>query len=122
MPQRVAAIRSVAQAYELIKEISSQGVDWGEDYRRDWGNAPSGCSGTSTKLWERLYRGMLPKKLVPYPRFLCHRLSLMILMSFWISSGVSLPSFLNINFPSLSKARTSLLSSAIFHAFTITFL
>ena len=33
MPQKVAAIRSVAQAYEVIKEISSQGVEWGEDYR-----------------------------------------------------------------------------------------
>ena len=35
-------------------------------------------------------------------------------MSVWISSAVSLPSFLNINLPFLSKARTSLLSSAIF--------
>jgi putative transposase len=34
MPQRVAAIGSVVQAYEVIKEISPQGVDWGEDYRR----------------------------------------------------------------------------------------
>ena len=33
MPQQVAAIRSVARAYKVIKEISSQGVPWGEDYR-----------------------------------------------------------------------------------------
>jgi putative transposase len=33
MPQQVAAIRSVSKAYEVIKEISSQGVPWGEDYR-----------------------------------------------------------------------------------------
>ena len=33
MPQRVAAIRSVSKAYKVIKEISSQGVPWGEDYR-----------------------------------------------------------------------------------------
>ncbi len=33
MPQKVAAIHSVAPAYQVIKEISSQGVDWGEDYR-----------------------------------------------------------------------------------------
>ena len=33
MPQQVAAIRSVSKAYKVIKEISSQGVPWGEDYR-----------------------------------------------------------------------------------------
>ncbi len=33
MPQRVAAIRSVSKAYKVIKEISSQGVPWNEDYR-----------------------------------------------------------------------------------------
>jgi transposase-like protein len=33
MPQQVAAIRSVSKAYKVIKEISSQGVMWGEDYR-----------------------------------------------------------------------------------------
>ncbi len=33
MPQRVAAIRSVSKAYRVIKEISSQGVPWSEDYR-----------------------------------------------------------------------------------------
>ena len=33
MPQQVAAIRSVSKAYRVIKEISSQGVSWGEDYR-----------------------------------------------------------------------------------------
>jgi len=33
MPQQVAAIRSVSKAYKVIKEISSQGVSWGEDYR-----------------------------------------------------------------------------------------
>jgi transposase-like protein len=33
MPQQVAAIRSVSKAYKVIKEISSQGVAWGEDYR-----------------------------------------------------------------------------------------
>jgi hypothetical protein len=33
MPQQVAAICSVARAYKVIKEISSQGVPWGEDYR-----------------------------------------------------------------------------------------
>jgi transposase-like protein len=33
MPQQVAAIRSVSEAYKVIKEISSQGVPWGEDYR-----------------------------------------------------------------------------------------
>jgi len=33
MPQQVAAIRSVSKAYKVIKQISSQGVEWGEDYR-----------------------------------------------------------------------------------------
>jgi len=33
MPQQVAAIRSVSKAYKLIKEISSQGLEWAEDYR-----------------------------------------------------------------------------------------
>jgi putative transposase len=33
MPQQVAAIRSVSKAYKVIKEISSQGVPWGEEYR-----------------------------------------------------------------------------------------
>jgi putative transposase len=33
MPQQVAAIRSVSKAYKVIKEISSQGVPWSEDYR-----------------------------------------------------------------------------------------
>lgn len=33
MPQQVAAIRSVSKAYRVIKEISSQGVPWSEDYR-----------------------------------------------------------------------------------------
>jgi putative transposase len=33
MPQQVAAIRSVSEAYKVIKEISSQGVPWDEDYR-----------------------------------------------------------------------------------------
>jgi putative transposase len=33
MPQQVAAMRSVSKAYKVIKEISSQGVPWGEDYR-----------------------------------------------------------------------------------------
>ncbi len=33
MPQQVAAIRSVSKAYKVIKEISSQGVSWSEDYR-----------------------------------------------------------------------------------------
>lgn len=33
MPQQVAAIRSVSKAYKVIKEISSQGVPWGDDYR-----------------------------------------------------------------------------------------
>ena len=33
MPQQVAAIRSVSKAYKVIKEISSQGISWGEDYR-----------------------------------------------------------------------------------------
>jgi len=40
----------------------------------------------------------------------------MTLMSVWISCAVSLPSFLKINSPFLSKARTLLLSSAIFQA------
>ena len=33
MPQQVAAIRNVSKAYKVIKEISSQGLEWGEDYR-----------------------------------------------------------------------------------------
>src|SRR5512139_2707191 len=33
MPQQVAAIRSVSKAYKVIKEMNSQGVEWGEDYR-----------------------------------------------------------------------------------------
>ena len=33
MPQQVAAIRSVSKAYQVIKEISTQGVPWSEDYR-----------------------------------------------------------------------------------------
>ncbi len=33
MPQRIAAIRSVSQAYEATKEISSQGVERGEGHR-----------------------------------------------------------------------------------------
>ena len=33
MPQQVAAIGSLSKAYKVIKEISSQGVPWGEDYR-----------------------------------------------------------------------------------------
>jgi len=51
-----------------------------------------------------------------------YKLSLIALRSFWISSGVSLPSFRKITLPDLSKATMSLLSSASFHCWTITFL
>lgn len=33
MPQRAATIRTVAKACRMIKEMSSQGVSWSEDYR-----------------------------------------------------------------------------------------
>ena len=33
MPQRVATIRNVNKACRMIKEMSSQGVSWSEDYR-----------------------------------------------------------------------------------------
>ena len=33
MPQQVAAIRSVSKAHKVIKEISSGGLEWAEDYR-----------------------------------------------------------------------------------------
>jgi putative transposase len=33
MPQRAATIRTVTKACEMIKEMSSQGVSWSEDYR-----------------------------------------------------------------------------------------
>ena len=33
MPQRVATIRNVSKGFRLIKEMSSQGTTWSEDYR-----------------------------------------------------------------------------------------
>lgn len=33
MPQRTATIRNVTKAYRMIKQMSSQGVPWSEDYR-----------------------------------------------------------------------------------------
>ena len=33
MPQRVATVRTVNKACRMIKEMSSQGVSWAEDYR-----------------------------------------------------------------------------------------
>ena len=33
MPQRAATIRNVSKGFRLIKEMSSQGTTWSEDYR-----------------------------------------------------------------------------------------
>lgn len=75
--------------------------------------------GIGTYLYNRFFETCGPARALFSSSY---KFSLIPMRSSWISSWVSLPSFLKITFPSLSKTRTSLLSSASFHSCTSTFL